>query len=168
MCSKRSWYLVYTKPRLEQTAEENLVRQGYVTYLPKVYNLQRRNGKYTKTLEALFPRYLFIHLDTETDNWVPIRSTIGVSQMVRFGGISAIVPDELIVNLQSNEDEKGLQQTKSVELKTGDQVKILEGPFAGLHGIYQQQKSAERVAVLLDIVGRNTELTLSIHDLHIA
>ncbi len=168
MSPKRSWYLVYTKPRSEQTAQENLARQGYITYLPKVSNLQRRKRKYTKTLEAFFPRYLFIYLDTESDNWAPIRSTLGVVRMIRFGGIPAIVPDELIAQLKQNEDENGLQHTDAETLKAGDTVAILDGPFAGLEGIFLQQRSSQRVSVLLDIVGKRTELTLSIHDLQIA
>ena len=96
MSRKRSWYLVHTKPRQENLAQENLERQGYETYLPRIYQTRRRNGRHVKTIEAFFPRYLFIHLDSETDNWAPIRSTIGVSKMIRFDGIPAMVPEQLI------------------------------------------------------------------------
>ena len=56
MSRKRSWYLVHTKPRQENLAQENLERQGYETYLPRVYQTRRRNGRYVKTMEAFFPR----------------------------------------------------------------------------------------------------------------
>jgi transcription antitermination factor NusG len=49
-----------------------------------------------------------------------------------------------------------------------DMIVIADGAFAGCKGIYQQQISTERVAVLLDIVGKITALTLSIHDLQLA
>ena len=48
----------------------------------------------------MFPRYLFIQLDRENDNWMPIRSTIGVQNLVQFGGIAARVPDNLISDLR--------------------------------------------------------------------
>jgi len=32
----RAWYLLYTKPRQEQRAVENLKRQGYIAYLPLI------------------------------------------------------------------------------------------------------------------------------------
>jgi len=168
MSSKRSWYLVYTKPRQENLAQENLERQGFETYLPRIYQTHRRNGRYVKTVEAFFPRYLFINLDTERDNWAPIRSTFGVSKMICFDGIPAVVPDELIQALRSNDDEDGIQSLKQKNLMLGDKVTIVDGPLAGYQGIYQQQKSAERVAVLVDLVGKNTLLSINVHDLQLA
>jgi len=168
MSVKRSWYLVYTKPRQENLAQENLARQGYETYLPQIYQTRRRNGRHVKTVEAFFPRYLFIHLDSETDNWAPIRSTIGVSKLVRFDNIPAVVPDQLIQALQSNGDENGIQRLMQKNLERGDKVTIIDGPLAGYQGIYQQQNSAERIAVLVDLVGKNTLLNISVHDLQIA
>ena len=168
MSSKRSWYLIYTKPRQENLARENLERQGFVTYLPLAEQTRRRNGRYMKMIEPYFPRYLFIQLNTDTDNWAPIRSTLGVSQMVRFGGVPAVVPEDLINYLKENDDPNGIQQMIQQDMSPGDKIEIVNGPFAGYSGIYQQQKSAERVAVLLEIVGKNAELTLSIHDLQLA
>lgn len=168
MNSKRSWYLVHTKPRQENLAQENLERQGYETYLPRIYQTRRRNGRHVKIIEAFFPRYLFIHLDSETDNWAPIRSTFGVSKMIRFDGIPAIVPDQLIQTLKGNDDADGIQSLKQNSLMRGDKVTIIDGPLAGYQGIYQQQNSAERVAVLVDLVGKNALLNISVHDLQIA
>lgn len=168
MSGKRSWYLVYTKPRQENLAKENLERQGYETYLPRIYQTRRRNGRHTKSIEAFFPRYLFIHLDSETDNWAPIRSTFGVSKMIRFDGIPAVVPEQLILALKNNDDEDGVQCLNQKNLMRGDKVTIIDGPLAGYQGIYQQQNSAERVAVLVDLVGKNTLLNISVHDLQIA
>ncbi len=165
---KRSWYLIVTKPQSEFKAQENLLRQGYVTYLPLVQTTRRRNGKKIQRTEAFFPRYLFISLDKEMDNWSPIRSTIGVAGMVRFGGIPVVVPENIIVHLKNNETEFSLQLTEKKELKLGDQVEIIDGPFEGYKAVYQKMKSTERVSVLLDIVGKNTQVTLSVHELEIA
>jgi len=164
----RSWYLVVTKPQSEFKAQENLLRQGYETYLPLVQTSCRRNGKNIKRTVAFFPRYLFIFLNKETDNWSPIRSTIGVAGMVRFGGMPAVVPENMITNLQNNENEFGLQSLEKNELKQGDKVDIIDGPFEGYKAVYQKMKSTERVSVLLDVVGKNTQVTLSVHELEIA
>ena len=165
---KRSWYLVVTKPQSEFKAQENLLRQGYKTYLPVVQTTRRRNGKNVNRTEAFFPRYIFIYLDKETDNWSPIRSTIGVAGMVRFGGMPAVVPENMIGDLKNNENELGLQSFEKKELKQGDKVAIIDGPFEGYKAVYQKMKSTERVSVLLDLVGKNTQVTLSVHELEIA
>ncbi|HID50300.1 MAG TPA: transcription/translation regulatory transformer protein RfaH [Chromatiales bacterium] len=168
MTGKRSWYLIHTKPRQERLARDNLQRQGYEIYLPLTARNRRRNGRYHKTIEALFPRYLFIRLDCETDNWAPIRSTLGVSGMVRFGGLPAVVPEGMVAMLRGQDDESGIQRIPIAAFKPGDKVTIIEGPLSGCQGIYQQERSADRVAVLLDIVSKHTTVMLSRHDLQLA
>ena len=165
---QQHWYLVFTKVKSELKARENLTRQGYTTYLPMTQKKIRRNGKYIHTTTAFFPRYLFISLNTATDNWKPISSTLGVTCIVRFGGVPAVVPQCLIEALQQHETQAGLQQVAEKQWQPGDKVTVLDGPFSGYQGIYQQLKGAERVAILLDIVGRNTMVTLTVHDLQIA
>lgn len=165
---QQHWYLIFTKVKAELKAQAHLNRQGYATYLPMTQRTSRRNGKNIITTEAFFPRYLFIKLNTETDNWKPISSTIGVACLVRFGGVPAIVPEVLLEKLKFAEDQIGLQPVTEQELQTGDKVTIIDGPFAGYQGLCQQLKGAERVAILLDIVGKNTQVTLSMHDVQIA
>ena len=101
--SHRAWYLVYTKPKGEKTAQENLLRQGYETYLPLLGVSKRRRGRYITLIEPMFSRYLFIQLNQTSDNWSPIRSTLGVTDMVRFSGYPAKVPAELIEFLRASE-----------------------------------------------------------------
>mgnify|MGYP003444920334 CR=1 FL=1 len=150
----KSWYLVYAKPRQEEIALMNLERQGYAAYLPRVRQQRRRRGQRVAVVEPLFPRYLFIHLDTQTDNWGPIRSTLGVASLVRFGPEPARVPDELIDFLRAREGREGLHDWAEPDYRPGDRVRVAEGAFQGFTGILQARTSRERVVVLLEIMGR--------------
>ncbi len=161
----RSWYLVYAKPRMEQVAEENLARQGYHIYLPRIRATHRLRGRYRERIEPMFPRYLFIHLDECNDNWGPIRSTLGVSGMVRFGGLAARAPDALIETLRGNEDAEGLQQRPTSELAPGDRVRVIDGVLSGYEGVLSAKEGRERVAVLLELAGHCTTVHMSAHDL---
>jgi transcriptional antiterminator RfaH len=154
------WYLIYTKVKSENKAEENLERQGYNVYLPMTQIIRRRNGKNVKITEPFFSRYIFIHLNYQSDNWRPIRSTQGVASLVKFGNEPAWVPDNLIRLLKENENPMGLQNIVEKEIQAGDKVVIINGSFAGYQGIFQQQKNTERAIVLLNIVGRNTPIIL--------
>lgn len=164
----RNWYLIYTKPRAEQLAFENLQRQNFNVYLPLINETYRRRGKYVTCTEAMFPRYLFIQLNCSTDNWSPIRSTLGVSSMVRFGTYPMQVPDGLIESLKNNEDEAGIQSIQVKEFEKGDKVLIIEGAMAGLEGIYENQTSQERVTILLNSAGKYTRVNMTRHNLQLA
>jgi transcriptional antiterminator RfaH len=156
----KNWFLVYCKPRAEAQAQTNLERQGFPTYLPRVRQRRRRQGQAVIRVEPLFPRYLFVSLDTETDNWAPIRSTLGVSALVRFGGRPAVVPDALVELLRSREDASGVQELPVGEFKPGERVRIAEGPMMGYEGILLARTSRERVLLLLEIIGRPTRVNV--------
>lgn len=156
MSRQRNWYLVHCKPRQERVAEGHLARQGYEVYLPLFRQARRRQGRRVSTVGPMFPRYLFIHLDSRTDNWGPIRSTRGVSALVRFGQEPARVPDGLISFLRGREDEKGIQTVQIEEFRAGGRVRVTEGPFAGYEGVYVARSGKERVVVLLSILGQET------------
>lgn len=161
----RAWYLVYSKPLQERVALENLDRQGYPAYLPLIRNRKRRQGRYVASVEPMFPRYLFIHLSDESDDWGPVRSTIGVTRFVRFGMLPARVPDDLVELLRSREDAEGVQSLPLPELRSGDRVRIVDGPMAGYEAIFEARSSSERVYLLLEIADRTARVQVSTHDI---
>lgn len=164
----KSWYVIYSKPREEELAVENLERQGYTVYLPRIITTKRRRQRYIDVVEPMFARYLFIYLDSENDNWAPIRSTYGVSNIVQFGGVAAVVPEKLIEFLRGCSDENGLQRMQTREFCQGDEVRVIDGVLAGMYGLYEKQTSQERAIVLLDIAGKHTQVSISRHNLNYA
>jgi transcriptional antiterminator RfaH len=148
----KCWYLVYAKPRQEKTAVENLLRQNYEVYFPQMQAWRTRRGNRQQVIEPLFPRYLFIHLDSQTDNWAPIRSTLGVTSLVRFGTEPARVPDALIDFLRSRQNAEGLHEWALPALEIGGRARVVSGPLAGYEGILLAKSSRERVVILIDMV----------------
>ena len=156
----RAWYLVQSKPRNELRALENLVRQGYETYLPlmEVERLQR--GKLLKKMEPLFPRYLFLHLEEGNDNWGPIRSTMGVAGLVRFGQAYAVVSDEVMEAVRER-----TQDIKKSLFESGDTIRVVSGPLLGLEGVFQIADGEQRSFVLLEFMQKQQRVSVSTADL---
>ena len=150
--STESWYLVHLKPRQEDVALANLERQGYECYLPQMRIERIRRSKVEVVTEPMFPRYLFIRLDNSDQgkSWSPIRSTLGVSQLVTFGGRAAKVDDTLIDMLHQRERILPKQNM----FYSGDSVLITDGPFAGLEAIYQTMDAKQRAFILIEILAK--------------
>ena len=55
--SKPQWFLIYTKPRQEERAKENLENQGFETFLPMIAFEKIKQPK-LYSLKPMFPRYL--------------------------------------------------------------------------------------------------------------
>lgn len=150
--STLSWYLVHTKPRQEDIALVNLERQGYECYLPQMRIERVRRRKAEVATEPMFPRYLFIRLDSSDHgkSWSPIRSTLGVSQLVHFGARAAKVDDTLIDLLRQRERA---MPTEAI-FHSGDSVVIADGPFAGIEAIFQTADAERRAFILLEILAK--------------
>lgn len=148
------WYLVHTKPRQEKCAQENLVRQGYECYLPTFPKEKLLQSGVAIADEPLFPRYLFIRLGQgHTDqSWAPIRSTRGVSQLVRFGVNPAKVHDGLIDCLRAT--EAAVQANPERLFTLGEQVRLTDGAFVGIEAVYQMADEERRVLVLIELMGK--------------
>jgi transcriptional antiterminator RfaH len=153
-----SWYVVQTKPRQELLALVNLERQGYECYLPQMRIERVRRNKARIVTEAMFPRYLFIRLDNSGfgKSWSPIRSTLGVSNLVRFGTQVAKVGDRVIDFLRSNE----LAMPTESMFKQGQTVVITDGPFAGIEAIYQTADAEGRSLILLELLSKPTQMRI--------
>ncbi len=147
-----AWYLIQCKPRLEFVALKNLNNQGYQCYLPTIKVERFLQNKIEVRRLPLFPRYLFINLDNDfaSKSWAPIRSTKGVSNLVKFGETLAKIHDGLVDIIRVRE----FQEESQVEpiYKKGQNLKILEGPFAGFESIYQGADAEMRIIVLLEFM----------------
>ena len=156
--STESWYLVHTKPRQEDIALVNLERQGYECYLPQMRIERIRRRKAEVATEPMFPRYLFIRLDSSEQgkSWSPIRSTLGVSQLVHFGSRAAKVDDSLVDLLRQRERSLPTEAM----FQTGESVVITYGPFAGIEAIYQTADAERRAFILLEILSKPVSMQI--------
>ena len=156
------WYAVCCKPRQESVAEENLLRQGFRVYLPRIRIRQRRRGQWIDAVEVLFPRYIFIRVDPLRRSTASVRSTRGVVGLVRFGGQPAVVPDAVMDALRQREDTaSGLHQDNRPLFSAGETIKLVDGPLSGMEGVFTQQDGDKRVIVLLELLGKANKVTIS-------
>ena len=155
-----AWYLVHTKARQEDTAITNLQRQNFRCYMPMLFMEKVRRGKPMVVAEPMFPSYVFVQLDTsgQGQSWSPIRSTLGVRELVKFGGHPPKVDAELITALHEREQ---LQQTNPQALfAAGDKVVITQGPFAGIEAIYKTADAERRSMILLSMLNKPVSMRI--------
>ena len=152
--------VVYSKPREEQRAEKNLLRQGYEVFLP----LCRK----ARSLEMapLFPRYLFVWI-AEGKQWSPVGNTPGVSKILKNSAHRlATVPEKVIREIQARMDKDGgavILQDESPKKRTfnpGQRIQVIGGTHSGMNGLYVS-RSKDRVIALLTMFGRQIKATIN-------
>ncbi len=155
------WYVVQTQVNGEAKAAQNLLRQGYEIYLPRYLKRRRHARKIDFVARPLFPRYLFVAVDIATQRWRSIQSTFGVAQIVANGDEPAAVPDHVVPALKAREDAKGfLRMDAPLNLSPGDRVRVLAGAFMDTAGLFDGMADRDRVAILLDMLGRKVRVLL--------
>lgn len=151
------WLVVMTKPRTETEAKIHLEEQGFLVYLPIWVDLKLRSNVWQKVQSVMFPRYLFVKTARQDQSISPIRSTPGVSQLVRFGTELARARNSLIRDIKNIEDARYSGREQLKPFKSGDKVKILSGPFKDVSADVLLSDQ-ERVILLLKVLGKTQSL----------
>lgn len=153
------WYVVHTQPSAEDRAIAHLETQGYHIFCPRLRKVVRHARKSTDKFVPLFPGYLFLKLDTSRDRWRSVNGTRGVVRLLTQGDIPQAVPPGVVEELQSHTGVDGILD-RIPPLSAGQHVRIAEGPFADFVGTLQRLDGAERVQVLINLLGRSVSATL--------
>ena len=159
MESRSRWYVVQTNVNSESKAAANLCRQGFFVYLPRYLKRRSHARKVDVVARPLFPRYLFVAIDVASQRWRAIQSTLGVSHLIRREDGPVAVEDSVISALKAREDEAGFVRLARRSLfSPGDQVRIVEGAFADSLALVEGASDHDRVAVLLEFLGRKVRV----------
>lgn len=153
------WYLIYTKPRQEYRAQENLSQQGFEIYLPLHQAERLLRGKLRQVEEPLFKRYLFVRFNAHNDPWHTVRSTLGVSELVRTGGQPAKVPSALVQALM-----EAKSATQSL-FQRGETLRVTDGPFRDLQAVFEMQDGEQRAIVLIELLNKVQKIAVNLNAL---
>jgi transcriptional antiterminator RfaH len=162
------WHVIHTKAREEFRAFENLQNQGFEVFLPTCQVQKKMRGTIKPLTEPLFSRYLFIRLSDVSGNWFPIRSTRGVSYMLRFGLSTepVAIPDAIVDCLK----QRCSQDEPLRELfQPGELLEITSGPFKGFFGFFEklqiQPDGLSRALLLVELLGSMQKLQIQLPQL---
>jgi transcription antitermination factor NusG len=150
--TEKKWYALYTKPRHEFKAEEQLNSISIDFYLPTVVRLKQWSDRKKKVKEPLFSGYIFIK-GNEKDRILALEQH-SIVRSIFFEGRPAIVPDWQIENLKKML-EKGEEISVIEQLNIGSRVRIISGPFKDVEGIVYETGNDKMLAITIDLLRRS-------------
>ena len=162
--SSFGWYCLRSKPRAEQIANFHLQKiEGVKAFLPQARRI-RKSRSCTQNSKPLFPGYIFAHFDP-VDNLRAVNYCQGVSYVVKCQQKAVRVPDIIISELKTIGTD-GIMDIVDLPHCIGDEVQIVSGLFRGGAGkIVRLAPARERIKVLFEILGRETEVEISEEDI---
>jgi transcriptional antiterminator RfaH len=157
------WYVVQTQINAEAKAARNLLRQGFEIYLPRYLKRRSHARKIEKVAAPLFPRYMFVNIDIATQRWRSVQSTYGVSRLVLNGSDPSPVAGAIIDQLKAREDANGfVKLDQRPKFAIGEKVRVVAGVFAENLGLFDGMADRDRVAILLELLGRKVRVSIEV------
>jgi transcription antitermination factor NusG len=152
MAGKDFWFVLYTKPRQEKKAKEQLDKLSIQNYLATVTKRKKWCDRDKKVDEVLLTSYIFIK-GSEKERLMALDLS-SIVRCVYDRGRPAIVPDWQIQNLKNF-----LSKVENVSILDenlrGKKIIIKEGPFAGIIGTINKRLNGNYLSVSLDFVNRS-------------
>lgn len=122
--------------------------------------IEIKNGKKKITERSLYPGYVFIKVDLDTDLWHKIQS---LPKVGRFIGESKkpTALSENDINLILEKVKNKAAPKPKVSFDEGEVVRIIEGPFANFTGVVEEYDMKHRKLKLnVSIFGRSTPIEI--------
>lgn len=144
---------------------EHLRRQGFEAFCPHLRKVRSHARKREQILAPLFPGYAFVRLDAGHRPWRSINGTRGVKHLLGGDGGSPRPMPEAAMDSILARCVDGIVEQVADRPKAGQPIRVVAGPFADSLGSVELLDERGRVSVLLDILGRETRVRMSIEGL---
>lgn len=149
----KNWFALYSKPRAEFKAEEQLNAEDIENYLPTYKTIRQWSDRKKKITVPLLPGYIFIYA-TEKERLIALEQ-YSIVRTLSFKGVPAIIPAWQIENLKRLLDEE--PDVSVVDrIMTGTRIKITSGSFCDVEGIVIQESNNDRTLIVsIDMLNRS-------------
>jgi len=160
------WYVLHTKSRHEKVVNDGLLKKSIEVYLPLVTVRSRRRDRRVMIRVPLFPGYIFVKTDLHPNSHLEVVKTAGAVRLIGNKQGPVPVPDETVNSLQIMVESKHPVTTGN-QLKSGDQVMVVYGPFAGVVGTFVRYGGRGRVIVNIEALGQYAGVEVNEEDIEI-
>tara|TARA_R110000868_G_scaffold382918_2_gene649602 strand:+ start:3045 stop:3686 length:642 start_codon:yes stop_codon:yes gene_type:complete len=164
------WYIAKTltgqENKIAKTLRERIINHKLGEFfsqilVPEESVTTHAGGKKRTIKKKFFPGYILIKMVMTDKTWHLVNATDKITGFV--GGTSTrpqpISEEEAAY--MTNQSDEGVKRTRtSVNFSEGDQVKVIEGPFASFVGTVENVNEKGKIKVNVSIFGRPTPVEL--------
>ena len=167
------WYIIHAYSGFENKVRDSIMaeatRMGLDALVenvevPTEKVTEVRRGKKVTSDRKFFPGYVLAKLSMNDDVYHLVKNTPKVTGFLGPNGKPQPISDAEAARILNTKDEAAKAEPKariSVDYEIGDNVKVLDGPFASFNGLVEELDFEKgRVKVSVSIFGRATPVEL--------
>ena len=170
---EKLWYVVNTysghESKVKEKLEAKIETMGMEDYIyrvviPETTEVEVKDGVKKEKTKKMFPGYILVEMVMSDEAWYIVRNTPGVTGFIGSSGKGAkptpLLPqeiDRILVNM-------GMSRVNvEDDLKVGDSVSIVDGPFKGMMGkVDNIDTENNRLNILIDLFGQETSVDVEL------
>lgn len=167
---EKRWYVAHTYSGHEQKAkrylENAIVTQGLEDEMGRVLVptetvVEMKHGKRYSTVKKFLPSYILVEMALTKQTQHLVTNTPGVTSFVGALGKPVPLKSEEVERLLKQIERGRTRDYEEVPFKTGDQVKVIDGPFTDFSGFVSEvDQGRKKLKVMVSIFGRPTPVEL--------
>ena len=168
--SDSRWYVLHAYSGYEKKVADSIVDQanklGVSDHIEEVsvptQNIvEVKRGVRVNSERKIFPGYILIKMKLNDDTWYIIKNTPKLSGFLGTKGNPIPISNAEAKRI-SQQVVDGVEKTRpAVMYDIGEQVKVIDGPFASFDGMIEQvDEDKSRIKVAVSIFGRSTPVEL--------
>jgi len=159
---KPNWYAIFTKPRSEKKVYQRMLDHDIEVFLPMIKTVRQWSDRKKSIEVPLISSYVFVNMP-EKDLYMtlPIQGTVNVlKHLGKPAKIRAVEIENLRILTGTSENH---EISDCVNVFSGDDVEVINGPFMGLIATCIREGKNHRVVVKIDSLGScfNVNIPLS-------
>lgn len=168
----KQWYAVHTYSSYENKVKSALEEKiggldaetkdlfGEVL-VPSENVVELVKGQRRTKSRKLFPGYILVRMEMNQETWHIVRSTPKVTGFVGGKTNPAPVSDDEVRAITQQIEEGTLRPRPRISFEQGENVRVVDGPFANFVGVVEDVKPEKgKLKVLVSIFGRHTPVEL--------
>ena len=164
------WYVVNVYSGSEKKVAESLREQATLkkmddkileVFVPTENVVEIRKGTKVNAEHKFFPGYILVKMELTDETWLVVKNTPRVSGFLGSRNKPQPISDAEVQKI-INQVQEGLERPQTnVNFETGEQIRVIDGPFASFVGIVEDiDTEKNRFKVSVSIFGRYTPVEL--------
>ena len=167
---KSRWYIVHvysgSENRVAQLIKEKAEKKGFSreieqVLVPSEEVIEIKAGEKVNTDKKYFPGYVLVKMLMTDETWHLVRTVPRVSGFLGVKGKPTPVSEIEVKRILEQIKESAEAPRTTVNYEVGDQVRIIDGPFASFSGFVEEiEDDKQKLKVSVMIFGRATPVAL--------